>query len=48
MKEEKDQVKHGNSTNKEEEVQFVKEIDLEALNVIKQLYDKTLRELVNR
>jgi len=48
MKEEKDQVKHGNSANKEEEVQFAKEIDAEALDVIKRLYDKTFRELVDR
>jgi len=48
MKEEKDQVKHGNNANEEEEVQFVKEIDPEALDVIKRLYDKTFRDLVDR
>ena len=31
MKKEKDQVKHANSANKEEEVHFVKKIDPEAL-----------------
>jgi hypothetical protein len=44
MKEDKDLVK-----NQEEETdRFEKEIDQDALNVIKRIYDKTFKELVDR
>jgi hypothetical protein len=44
MKEDKDLVK-----NQEEEIDiFEKEIDQDALDVIKRLYDKTFKELVDR
>lgn len=44
MKEEKDLVK-----NQEEEKDiFEKELDQDALDVIKRLYDKTFKELVDR
>jgi hypothetical protein len=44
MKEDKDLVK-----NQEEETdRFEKEIDQDALDVIKRIYDKTFKELVDR
>jgi hypothetical protein len=43
MKEDKDQ-----NDNQEEQVIFEKELDQDALDVIKRLYDKTFKELVDR
>ena len=43
MKEDKDQM-----DNQEEQAIFEKEIDQDALDVIKRLYDKTFKELVDR
>ena len=43
MKEDKDQM-----DNQEEQEIFEKEIDQDALDVIKRLYDKTFKELVDR
>ena len=43
MKEDKDQI-----VNQEEQEIFEKEIDQDALDVIKRLYDKTFKELVDR
>jgi hypothetical protein len=44
MKEEKDLV----NNQEEETVIFEKELDQDALDVIKRLYDKTFKELVDR
>lgn len=46
MKEEKDLVK--NEKHEDEEAIFEKELNEEALDVIKRLYDKTFKELVDR
>jgi hypothetical protein len=43
MKEDNDQM-----DNQEDQDIFEKEIDQDALDVIKRLYDKTFKELVNR
>ena len=43
MKEDKDQI-----DNQEEAEIFEKELDQDALDVIKRLYDKTFKELVER
>jgi CRISPR/Cas system CMR subunit Cmr6 (Cas7 group RAMP superfamily) len=43
MKEDKDQM-----DNQEDQEIFEKEIDQDALDVIKRLYDKTFKELVDR
>lgn len=43
MKEDKDQM-----DNQEEQEVFEREIDHDALDVIKRLYDKTFKELVDR
>jgi hypothetical protein len=43
MKEDKDQI-----DNQEEQEIFEREIDQDALDVIKRLYDKTFKELVDR
>jgi hypothetical protein len=43
MKEDKDQM-----DNQEEQEIFEKELDQDALDVIKRLYDKTFKELVDR